>query len=89
MQLKSTILGGLAVRVGWYFTYNPALMQSRNRALYRELIGPGDLAFDVGAHVGTRARAMRHYGARVIAFETAAGLCAFPALGLAARYRAG
>lgn len=64
MQLSS-ILGVLRSVVIYY---NPALMR-RNRALYRELIGPGDLAFDVGAHVGTRARAMRHYGARVIAFE--------------------
>ena len=48
--------------------YNPALMR-RNRQLYQTLIGPGDLTFDIGAHVGTRARALRHCGARVVAFE--------------------
>lgn len=39
------------------------------RKLYRNLLNPGDLAFDVGAHVGTRARAMRAAGARVVALE--------------------
>ena len=48
--------------------YNPALMR-RNRQLYQGLIAPGDLAFDIGAHVGTRARALRRCGARVVAFE--------------------
>ncbi|WP_245541118.1 FkbM family methyltransferase [Yoonia vestfoldensis] len=39
------------------------------RRLYRDLLKKGDLAFDVGAHVGTRARAMRAAGARVVALE--------------------
>lgn len=56
--------------------YNPALMR-RNRRLYRGLIGPGDLAFDVGAHVGTRARALRRCGARVVAFEPQPVFAAF------------
>ncbi len=47
---------------------NPALLR-RNRALYRQLLAPGDLVFDVGAHLGTRARVMRGCGARVVAFE--------------------
>ncbi|MEM6940884.1 MAG: FkbM family methyltransferase [Pseudomonadota bacterium] len=33
------------------------------------MLEPGDLAFDVGAHVGNRARAMRRAGARVVAVE--------------------
>ncbi|MEN3304331.1 MAG: hypothetical protein V7603_533 [Micromonosporaceae bacterium] len=37
--------------------------------LYGEFLGPGDLAFDVGAHVGSRVRAWRRLGARVIAIE--------------------
>ncbi len=48
--------------------YNPAVIR-QSRALYRGLLGPGDLAIDVGAHVGTRARAMRAAGARVVALE--------------------
>ena len=38
-------------------------------AFYREFLGPGDLAFDVGAHVGSRVRAWRKLGARVVAVE--------------------
>jgi FkbM family methyltransferase len=43
--------------------------QRRMRRLYSEFLGPGDVAFDVGAHVGSRVRAWRRLGARVIAIE--------------------
>ena len=36
---------------------------------YSRFLGPGDLAFDVGAHVGSRVRAWRRLGARVVAIE--------------------
>jgi FkbM family methyltransferase len=36
---------------------------------YRQFLGPGDLAFDLGAHVGSRVRAWRKLGARVVAVE--------------------
>lgn len=39
------------------------------RRFYRQILVRGQLAFDVGAHVGTRARAMHAVGARVIACE--------------------
>lgn len=45
---------------------------ARNRAmdaLYAQFIGPGDLVFDIGAHVGDRVRAFRRLGARVVAVE--------------------
>jgi FkbM family methyltransferase len=44
----------------------------RTRALRRHyvaFVGPGDLAFDVGAHVGNHARCLAALGARVIAIE--------------------
>jgi FkbM family methyltransferase len=44
----------------------------RARALrrhYAAFLGPGDLAFDVGAHVGNHARCFAGLGARVIAIE--------------------
>jgi FkbM family methyltransferase len=44
----------------------------RTRALrrhYAAFLGPGDLAFDVGAHVGNHARCFAGLGARVIAIE--------------------
>ena len=37
--------------------------------LYGEFLGPGDLGFDIGAHVGSRVRAWRRLGARVVAVE--------------------
>lgn len=36
---------------------------------YGEFLGPGDVAFDIGAHVGSRVRAWRRLGVRVIAVE--------------------
>ena len=38
-------------------------------AFYAQFLGPGDLAFDVGSHVGNRVRAFRRLGARVVAVE--------------------
>jgi len=37
--------------------------------LYGEFLGPGELGFDIGAHVGSRVRVWRRLGARVIAVE--------------------
>jgi FkbM family methyltransferase len=37
--------------------------------LYRRFVNPGDLVFDVGAHVGDRVAAFRRLGARVVAVE--------------------
>jgi len=41
----------------------------RMAQLFREFIGPGDVAFDIGAHVGSRVSAWRKLGARVVAVE--------------------
>ncbi|MGH3240234.1 MAG: FkbM family methyltransferase [Spirillospora sp.] len=41
----------------------------RASRLYGEFLGPGDLAFDIGAHVGGRVRVWRGLGARVVAAE--------------------
>src|SRR5690606_31886866 len=38
-------------------------------ALYARFLAPGDLAFDVGAHVGDRTASFRRLGARVVAVE--------------------
>jgi FkbM family methyltransferase len=38
-------------------------------AFYGQFLGPGDVGFDVGAHVGNRVRAWRKLGARVVAVE--------------------
>ncbi|TDC94951.1 FkbM family methyltransferase [Actinomadura sp. 7K507] len=41
----------------------------RATRLYGEFLKPGDVAFDIGAHVGGRVRVWRHLGAQVIAVE--------------------
>jgi FkbM family methyltransferase len=41
----------------------------RARALYAEFIGPGDLCFDIGAHLGDRTSHFLALGARVVALE--------------------
>lgn len=38
-------------------------------ALYARFLGTGDLAFDIGAHVGDRTASFRRLGARVVAAE--------------------
>jgi FkbM family methyltransferase len=38
-------------------------------ALYRRFVKPGDLAFDIGSHVGDRVASFRRLGARVVALE--------------------
>lgn len=39
------------------------------RRLYRPWVGPGDLVFDLGAHLGDRSAAFAALGARVVALE--------------------
>ena len=41
----------------------------RTQRFYAQFVSPGDLCFDLGAHVGNRTRAMLRLGARVIAVE--------------------
>jgi FkbM family methyltransferase len=38
-------------------------------ALYRRFLAPGDLAFDIGSHVGDRVASFRRLGCRVVAAE--------------------
>lgn len=47
------------------------------KRFYKNLLTPGDTVFDVGAHVGSRARAMHAAGARVIALEPQAPFTGF------------
>ena len=43
--------------------------QRRMQRLYRQFAPPGAVVFDIGAHVGNRARALAALGCRVIAIE--------------------
>ena len=49
--------------------YYPPGKYRRMRRLYGTYLRPGDVAFDIGAHVGNRVRAWRSLGARVVAVE--------------------
>jgi FkbM family methyltransferase len=58
---------GMARSLAMY--YGPVWRRGRMEAFYREFLAPGDLAFDIGSHVGNRIRAFRRVGARVVAVE--------------------
>jgi FkbM family methyltransferase len=49
--------------------YGPVWRRRRFKAFYAQFVQPGDLTFDIGAHVGNRVRVFRRIGARVIAIE--------------------
>jgi FkbM family methyltransferase len=68
-RMPDRLAGGLG------FTRSLAIYHGlpwRTRALarhYAAFVAPGDLAFDVGAHVGNHARCLARLGARVLAIE--------------------
>lgn len=49
--------------------YGDAPREALMDALYARFVRPGDLAFDIGSHVGDRIGAFRRVGARVVALE--------------------
>jgi FkbM family methyltransferase len=49
--------------------YGDSERQPAMRALYGQFVEPGDLVFDIGAHVGDRIAAFRRLRARVVAVE--------------------
>jgi len=66
---------GLARSLAIY--YGRPWRQRRLSRFYAGLLAPGDLAFDIGAHVGNRSRALRAAGARVVALEPQAPFAGF------------
>ena len=60
-------LGGLARSLAVYRARPWKI--GRLASFYAGFVRPGDLAFDVGAHVGNRTRALLRAGARVVALE--------------------
>jgi FkbM family methyltransferase len=51
------------------FYYGNAEHDAAMDAFYARFVGPGDLVFDIGAHVGDRVGSFRRLGARVVAVE--------------------
>ena len=49
--------------------YGNAARDAAMDALYARFVQPGDLAFDIGSHIGDRIGAFRRIGARVVALE--------------------
>ena len=49
--------------------YGPVWRRRRFKTFYEQFLGAGDLAFDIGAHVGNRVHVFRRIGARVVAIE--------------------
>jgi FkbM family methyltransferase len=52
-----------------YIYYGNRRHGSAMDSMYREFVKPGDLVFDIGAHVGDRIAAFRRLRARVVAVE--------------------
>jgi FkbM family methyltransferase len=51
------------------YYYGDVARAAATDELYRRFVRPGDLVFDVGAHVGDRVASFRRLGARVVAVE--------------------
>jgi FkbM family methyltransferase len=59
--------GGIARSLAMY--HGQPGKRRRMSRFYGEFLAPGDVSFDIGAHVGSRVRAWRALGTRVIAVE--------------------
>jgi len=50
------------------YEWNPVKRRKQQR-FYRQFVGEGDLAFDIGAHMGDRSKIFLNLGARVVGVE--------------------
>jgi FkbM family methyltransferase len=75
MNLKASISAGYGLLRSLWLYRRPGRQRALRR-FYRPFVGPGELVFDIGAHVGDRTRAFAGLGARVAAFEPNPALAA-------------
>ena len=75
LATTSQRLRGLARSLAMY--YWPPGSLGRLTRFYRQFVRPGDLCFDIGAHVGNRSLAFARLGARVVAVEPQPDLARF------------
>jgi FkbM family methyltransferase len=67
--LRDALLTWLGVARSLRIYYGNRLRRDAMDALHARFLKPGDLAFDIGAHVGDRIASFRRLGARVVALE--------------------
>ncbi|WP_163560382.1 FkbM family methyltransferase [Halomonas sp. NO4] len=67
-RLATRLRQGLGIARSLVIYWRPGRQRGLRR-LYADFLGPGDLAFDVGAHLGDRTAAFAGLGARVVALE--------------------
>ncbi|WP_416139972.1 FkbM family methyltransferase [Halomonas sp. HK25] len=71
--LRHRLIRSMGIARSLIIYWRPGRQRSLRR-LYADFVGPGDLAFDVGAHLGDRTAAFQALGARVVALEPQPGL---------------
>jgi FkbM family methyltransferase len=69
MPLRAPISRAAGIVRSLVMYYGPVWRRRRMEAFYRQFLNPGDLAFDIGSHVGNRIRTFRRIGGRVVAVE--------------------
>lgn len=66
--LSASLRSRLGIARSLVVYWRPGRQQGLRR-LYADFIGPGDLVFDIGAHMGDRTAAFQSLGANVVALE--------------------
>lgn len=69
MSLSGSVARAYGIARSLVMYYGPVWRRRRMDAFYGQFLRQGDLAFDIGSHVGNRIRAFRRIGARVVAVE--------------------
>lgn len=68
-RLGRSLRGAVGIARSLRIYYGNPVRRRLMTNLYRDFVKPGDLVFDIGAHVGDRIAAFRSLGARVVAIE--------------------
>jgi len=68
-RLRRSIRGAAGIARSLRIYYGNPARRRMMAALYSHFVKPGDLVFDIGAHVGDRIAAFRSLGVRVVAIE--------------------
>ncbi len=69
MTIASSLSPSLGLARSLVVYYGQPWRRYALKRFYRSLVAPGDLAFDIGAHVGSRTRTLLDIGAKVVAIE--------------------